>query len=390
MRILLFTGKGGVGKSTLAAATACRSAAAGHRTLVLSTDAAHSLADALDVPATGEPTEAAPNLWVQHVDAQERFERSWRDIQGYLLSVLDVAGVDPVAAEELTVIPGAEEVLALLEVRAQARTGEWDVLVVDCAPTAETLRLLALPEALGWYMTRVLPVERRVVKALKPVLTRAAGVPMPSDSVFDAVERLHAELDDVRALLTGPEASVRLVLTPEAVVLAEARRAYTFLTLFGYTVDAAVVNRVFPAGGADAWRTSWVEAQERVLADAADSFAGLDLRTSVYRDVEPVGHDQLLDLAAAVYGGDDPLSTSVRRPPLDVRQEAGGRVLALPLPLANRDDVRLARKGDELVVSVASYRRLLTLPSGLARLRVAGARVRDGELQVRFVDEETT
>lgn len=390
MRILLFTGKGGVGKSTLAAATACRSAAAGHRTLVLSTDAAHSLADALDVPATGEPTEAAPNLWVQHVDAQERFERSWRDIQGYLLSVLDVAGVDPVAAEELTVIPGAEEVLALLEVRAQARTGEWDVLVVDCAPTAETLRLLALPEALGWYMTRVLPVERRVVKALKPVLTRAAGVPMPGDSVFDAIERLHAELDDVRGLLTGPEASVRLVLTPESVVLAEARRAYTFLTLFGYTVDAAVVNRVFPAGGADAWRSTWVEAQERVLADAADSFAGLDLHTSVYRDVEPVGHEELLDLAAAVYGGDDPLSGSARRPPLDVRHEAGGRVLALPLPLASRDDVRLARKGDELVVSVASYRRLLTLPSGLARLRVAGARVRDGELQVRFVDEETT
>ena len=390
MRILLFTGKGGVGKSTLAAATACRSAADGHRTLVLSTDAAHSLADALDVPATGEPTEAAPNLWVQHVDAQERFERSWRDIQGYLLSVLDVAGVDPVAAEELTVIPGAEEVLALLEVRAQARTGEWDVLVVDCAPTAETLRLLALPEALGWYMTRVLPVERRVVKALKPVLTRAAGVPMPGDSVFDAIERLHAELDDVRTLLTGPDASVRLVLTPESVVLAEARRAYTFLLLFGYTVDAAVVNRVFPAGGADAWRTTWVEAQQRVLADAADSFAGLDLRASVYRDVEPVGHEQLLDLAAAVYGGDDPLSGAARRPPLDVRQDAGGRVLALPLPLASRDDVRLARKGDELVVSVASYRRLLTLPSGLARLRVAGARVQDGELQVRFVDEETT
>lgn len=390
MRILLFTGKGGVGKSTLAAATACRTASAGHRTLVLSTDAAHSLADALDVPATSEPTEAAPNLWVQHVDAQERFERSWRDIQGYLLSVLDVAGVDPVAAEELTVIPGAEEVLALLEVRAQARTGEWDVLVVDCAPTAETLRLLALPEALGWYMTRVLPVERRVVKALKPVLTRAAGVPMPGDSVFDAIERLHAELDDVRALLTGPEASVRLVLTPESVVLAEARRAYTFLTLFGYTVDAAVVNRVFPTGGADAWRTTWVEAQERVLVDAADSFAGLDLRRSVYRDVEPVGHEELLDLAAAVYGGDDPLSRWAGHPPLDVRQEAGGRVLALPLPLASRDDVRLARKGDELVVSVASYRRLLTLPSGLARLRVAGARVQDGELQVRFVDEETT
>jgi arsenite-transporting ATPase len=386
MRILLFTGKGGVGKSTLAAATACASAAAGHRTLVLSTDAAHSLADALDVPATGEPSEAAPNLWVQHVDAQERFERSWRDIQVYLTSVLDAAGVDPVAAEELTVIPGAEEVLALLEVRARARSGEWDVLVVDCAPTAETLRLLALPEALGWYMDRVLPVERRVVRALKPVLTRAAGVPMPEDSVFDAIERLHAGLDDVRTLLTGPDASVRLVLTPESVVLAESRRAYTLLTLFGYRVDAAIVNRVFPEGGADEWRTTWVEAQERVLADAADSFAGLDLRTSVYRAVEPVGRDQLLDLAQAVYGDSDPLAGGTERSPMTVRSSAGGLVLSLPLPLAVRDDVRLARKGDELVVSVASYRRLLTLPSGLARHRVAGARVHEGELQVRFTE----
>ena len=397
MRILLFTGKGGVGKSTLAAATACASAAAGHRTLVLSTDAAHSLADALDVPATGEPSEAAPNLWVQHVNAQERFERSWADIQGYLLSVLDVAGVDPVAAEELTVIPGAEEVLALLEVRAQAQSGEWDVLVVDCAPTAETLRLLALPEALGWYMTRVLPVERRVVKALKPVLTRAAGVPMPGDSVFDAIERLHAELDDVRAVLTGPETSVRLVLTPESVVLAEARRAYTFLTLFGYTVDAAIVNRVFPDGGADPWRTTWVEAQARILEDAADSFAGLDLWTSVYRASEPVGRGELLDLAQQVYGDTDPLAGGSAHPALSVRSTAGGRILSLPLPLAAQDDVRLARKGDELVVSVASYRRLLTLPSGLARHRVAGARVHDGQLQVRFTEptaqttsEETT
>jgi arsenite/tail-anchored protein-transporting ATPase len=388
MRILLFTGKGGVGKSTLAAATACLAAEAGHRTLVLSTDAAHSLADALDVPATGEPTLAAPNLWVQHVDAQQRFERSWRDVQGYLMSVLDVAGVDPVTAEELTVIPGAEEVLALLEVRAQARSGEWDVLVVDCAPTAETLRLLALPEALGWYMSRVLPVERRVVKALKPVLTRAAGVPMPDDSVFDAIERLHAELDDVRTVLTGPDTSVRLVLTPESVVLAEARRAWTFLTMFGYPVDAAVVNRVFPEAGADDWRSTWVAAQERVLADAADSFAGLELWTSVYRAAEPVGRDELLALAREVYDGRDPLARGGERSPMAVRAVSGGFVLSLPLPLVTKEDVGLARKGDELVLSVGSYRRLLTLPSGLARHRVAGARVRDGELQVRFAEPD--
>ena len=267
MRILLFTGKGGVGKSTVAAGTAALAAQAGHRTLVLSTDAAHSLADAFGAPVGPEPTEVAERLFVQQVDAQLRFEQSWAEIQGYLLSVLDVAGVDPVAAEELTVIPGAEEVLALLELRLHALSGEWDVIVVDCAPTAETLRLLALPEALGWYMQRVFPVERRVVKALKPVLTRAAGVPMPEDSVFDAVERLHAELDEVRELLTGPGASVRLVLTPETVVLAEARRSYTTLSLFGYRVDGVVANRVFPAEGADDWRAGWVMAQDEVLAE---------------------------------------------------------------------------------------------------------------------------
>lgn len=253
MRILLLTGKGGVGKTSLAAGTAALAAAEGHRTLVLSTDAAHSLADALGTEPGligPDPVEVAPCLHVQQVDAQLRFEQSWADIQRYLLSVLDVAGVDPVAAEELTVIPGAEEVLALLELRLHALSDEWDVIVVDCAPTAETLRLLALPEALGWYMSRVFPAQRRIVKALKPVLTRAAGAPMPGETVFDAIERLHVELDEVRALLTGPDSSVRLVLTPESVVLAEARRAYTMLSLYGYRVDGVIANRVFPADGA--------------------------------------------------------------------------------------------------------------------------------------------
>src|SRR3954451_12420624 len=186
MRIILFTGKGGVGKTTAAAGTAALAAAAGRRTLVLSTDAAHSLSDAFDVQVGAEPTPVGQRLFAQQVDAQQRFERSWTEVQGYLLSVLDAAGVDRIMAEELTVIPGAEEVLALLELRSQALSGSWDVIVVDCAPTGETLRLLALPEALGWYMDRVFPAERRIVRALRPVLAKAAGVPMPADTVFDA------------------------------------------------------------------------------------------------------------------------------------------------------------------------------------------------------------
>jgi arsenite-transporting ATPase len=400
VRVLLFTGKGGVGKSTVAAGTAALAAAAGHRTLVLSTDAAHSLADAFDVRAGCEPTMVAERLYVQQVDAQLRFEQSWAEIQGYLLSVLDVAGVDPVAAEELTVIPGAEEVLALLELRLQARSGQWDVIVVDCAPTAETLRLLALPEALGWYMTRVFPIERRVVKTLKPVLSRAAGVPMPEDSVFDAVERLHRELDEVRALLSGPEASVRLVLTPEQVVLAEARRSYTTLSLFGYRVDGVVANRVFPAEGADDWRAGWVMSQDAVLAQVAESFVGLPVWRSVYRSAEPVGVRALSDLATELYGDDDPLAPPTGEGPFRIDRTDRGAVLHLALPFVSRAEVDLARNGDELVITlrgadpgngVGSYRRLLTLPAVLARYRTTGARVERGELQVRFEEraEET-
>ena len=406
MRILLFTGKGGVGKSTVAAGTAALAAASGHRTLVLSTDAAHSLADAFGQPVGPEPTEVADRLFVQQVDAQLRFEQSWAEIQHYLLSVLDVAGVDPVAAEELTVIPGAEEVLALLELREQAGSGEWDVVVVDCAPTAETLRLLALPEALGWYMQRVLPMQRRLVRTLRPVLTRTTGVPMPEGSVFDAVERLHGELDEVRELLTGPDASVRLVLTPESVVLAEARRSWTTLSLYGYRVDGVVANRVFPAEGADEWRAGWVEAQAGVLEQVVQSFAGLPLWRSPYRPGEPVGVEALTTLASEVYAATDPLAPPAGDGPFRVVRTTDGAVLHLALPFVHRADVDLARHGDELVVTLrpaggtpstpgsgapgaaaGSYRRLLTLPAALARHRTAGARVEQGELQVRF--EET-
>lgn len=386
MRILLFTGKGGVGKSTVAAGTAALAASQGLKTLVLSTDAAHSLADAFGATVGSDPTEVADGLFVQQVDAQLRFEQSWAEIQGYLLSVLDVAGVDRVAAEELTVIPGAEEVLALLELRLHALSGRWDLIVVDCAPTAETLRLLALPEALGWYMERVLPMERRVIKALKPVLTRAAGVPMPGDSVFDAIERLHAELDQVHALLAGPEASVRLVMTPETVVLAEARRSYTSLSLFGYRVDGVVANRIFPPDGADDWRAGWVMAQDAVLAQVDQSFAGLPIWRSEYRAREPVGVAALTALAEEVYAGSDPLAKPTGHGPYRVDRTADGALLRLSLPFVTRAEVGLARNGDELVVTVGSYRRLLTLPAGLARLRVAGARVEAGELRVRFTD----
>ena len=388
MRIILFTGKGGVGKTTAAAGTAVTSARAGHRTLVLSTDAAHSLADAFGAPAGAEPTEIEPCLFVQQVDAQRRFEASWAEVQGYLLSVLDAAGVDPITAEELTVVPGAEEVLALLELRSQVRSGDWDVVLVDCAPTAETLRLLALPEALGWYMDRVFPAERRIVKALRPVLAKAAGVPMPRDDVFDAIERLHQDLEDVHRLLTGPDASVRLVLTPETVVVAEARRSLTTLSLFGYRVDGVVANRVFPSDGADPWRLTWAEAQAGVLAEVEQSFTGLPVWRSSYQAAEPVGPDALAAFAQAAYADDDPLAPPLGASPVSVSRTRSGALLRIALPFVAKSDIDLARHGEELVVTVGSYRRIVALPAALARHTVAGARVEADALQVRFLRAE--
>ncbi len=389
MRVLLFTGKGGVGKTTAAAGTATLAAHRGHKTLVLSTDAAHSLADAFDHPAGDEPVEVDAGLFVQQVDAQRRFERSWREIQGYLLTLLDAAGVDPIEAEELAVLPGAEEVFSLLEVRDQVRSGCWDLVVVDCAPTAETLRLLALPEALGWYMKRVFPMERRVFRSLRPVLSRVAGVPAPDDAVFGAVGRLHAELTEVRRVLTDRSTSVRLVLTPESVVVAEARRTLTSLSLYCYRVDGVLANRVFPDnGGADLWRAGWVAAQAEQLAEVEASFAPIPVHRSPYRAVEPVGLEELAAFAAEAYSGvGDPFAPLPAEEPLSVYRSGDDFVLSLELPFADRRQIDLARAGDELVLTVGGHRRLLALPSALRRCTVASAALADDRLSVRFTPD---
>jgi arsenite/tail-anchored protein-transporting ATPase len=388
MRILLFTGKGGVGKTTTSAATAALAASRGSKTLVLSTDPAHSLSDAYAVELGPEPTEIDTGLYGQQVDTQRAFEDSWREVQHYLRDILEQGGVDPLEAEELTVLPGAEEVLALLALREQVANGGWDTIVVDCAPTGETLRLLALPEALRWWMQRMFPAERRVMRTLRPVLTHLAGLPFPPDAVFNAVDRLSSELAEVRDLLVDPATtSVRLVVTPEAVVVAEARRTLTSLSLYGYRVDGVVANRVFPAADAehDSWRAGWVASQRVQLAEITASFPGLPLWQAAYAASEPVGLEALAALATSAYAGTDPLALVATPDPLIVEQlTADEFVMSVALPLAERGDVDLVRKGDELVLTVGSHRRTLALPSVLRRCVIDGAALRDGRLRVRF------
>jgi arsenite-transporting ATPase len=385
---VLFTGKGGVGKTTSAAATAVHAARSGLKTLVLSTDPAHSLGDALAVPLGPEPVEAAAGLYGMQIDAQKRFEESWDQLRGYLMTLLTRGGLDEVAAEELVVLPGAEEVLALLEVREQAVSGVFDAVIVDCAPTAETLRLLALPEALRWYFDRLYPTHRRIARTVRPLLGRATASALPGDDVLAAVEQLYRQLAAVQQMLTDPETtSVRLVLTPESVVLAEARRTFTSLALYGFVVDGVVANRLIPTGGDDPWRASWAAAQAVQLAEARHSFGALPVYSVPYLPAEPVGVDALGDLAELMYGDNDPLAVVPVEPTMRIaRADDGSYQLSLALPLVDRGDVALARSAEDLVITVGGHRRLVALPESLRRCEVDGASLVDGRLAVRFIE----
>lgn len=384
-RILLFTGKGGVGKTTTAAATALRCADAGLRTVVLSTDPAHSLADAFDVPLGPLAAPIVDGLWGQQLDAQERMEESWHEIQGYLREVFSWAGVDGLEAEELSVIPGLDEIFALTDIKGYAESGEWDVVVVDCAPTAETIRFLSLPDILARYMERLFPVGRRVNKILAPVLSRVTSLPMADDGVFAATSAFYERLEGVREILIDPaRTSVRLVVNPERLVIAEARRTYTYLSLFGYRVDAVIANRLLPEAVADPWFERWKALHLEHLKTIEDSFAPLPVLKVELAPEELVGVDALRGFADRVYGDLDAASILHEGQPLKITRRAGRTTLSLELPFAGKDELELGRRGDELLVKVGPYRRAITLPDSLRSRAVADASLKQGRLKVVF------
>jgi arsenite/tail-anchored protein-transporting ATPase len=384
-RVLLFTGKGGVGKTTTAAATAVRCADLGLRTVVLSTDPAHSLADALDVVLGPLAAPIAANLWGQELDAQQRLEEAWGEIQVWLLEVLAWAGVGSVEAEELTVLPGLDEVFALADIRHHATSGEWDVVVVDCAPTAETLRLLSLPDVLSWAMTRLFPVGRAVNKVVAPVLSKVARLPMAGDDVFAATQRFYERLDGVREILTDPlTTSVRLVVNPERMVIAETRRTHTYLSLFGYRVDAVVANRLLPDEVADPWFKAWKEAHAEHLLAIEEGFAPVPILRSMLAAEEPIGIDLLRELGEALYAGVRPDDRLHDGDQFTIEPDGDALVLHLPLPGASKDDLDLAQLDDELLIRVGPYRRAMVLPDSLRRRQVVDAHLEESVLLVRF------
>ena len=388
MRIVLFTGKGGVGKTTVAAATAVRAAAAGSRTLIMSTDPAHSLADSFDMPLGARATPIADRLWGEQIDAQERLEANWRDIQEFVIAFMNWAGVDAVEAEELSVIPGLDEIFSLTDVKHHVDSGRYDLLIIDAAPTAETLRLLSLPEVMNWYIERIFPVERRVVKTIRPLLSRLTSMPIADDRIFAAVERLHRNLDGVRQLLTNERmSSVRLVVNPEKMVIAEARRTYTYLSLFGYRVDAIVANRIIPPEVEDPYFGKWKDIQAEHLETIKESFEPVPILTARLFDREMVGVELLAAMGVEVYGELDPMAILHLDEPMRVHKRGASYVLSLRLPFTERADLNVFRRADELFIRVGSYKRNLALPQTLQRLDVQDASFVDDRLEVRFARE---
>jgi len=385
VRVILFTGKGGVGKTTVAAATAVRAARAGLRTLVMSTDPAHSLGDSFEAEIGSFPTEIAEHLWGQQIDAQERLEGNWREIQEYFIQLMNWAGTEAIQAEELTVIPGLDEIFSLIDVKTHAESGAFDMVVVDCAPTAETLRLLSLPEVMNWYIERIFPVERRVVKTLRPMLSRMTTLPIAGDQVFAAVERLHRNLDAVKQILVDEDvSSVRLVVNPEKMVIAEARRTYTYLGLFGYRVDAVVVNRIIPEEVVDPYFGKWKDVQAEHLQTVHESFEPVPILTARLFDREMVGLPLLVEMGDEVYGERVATDILYRDDPISVRKRGTGYILSMRLPFVSRDEMDIHRRGEELFVRVGSYKRNLILPQTLKRMVVREANFAGDHLEILF------
>jgi arsenite/tail-anchored protein-transporting ATPase len=386
-RTILYTGKGGVGKTSVAAATARRCAADGLRTVVMSTDPAHSLSDSLDAALGSEPTAVVPNLYGQEVQAQEEMERHWEAVSEWLGELLTDRGVDRISAEELTVPPGMDELFSLLQIKRHYDADEFDVVIVDCAPTGETLRLLSFPDVCTWWLEKVFPFRSGILAAARPLARTVLDVPLPGEAVFEEVERLATNLVAMNAILRDrARTSVRLVVNPDRMVVKEAMRTFTYLNLYGYLTDAVVVNRVLPEAAAEGYFADWRRSQQDNMELVRSGFAPVPVLTAPHLPHEVIGPETLDELGAELFGPDAPphelLHEDLSR---ELTSDEDGRAtLRLPLPFAERGDIDLKKAGLEVIVRVGGQKRTIMLPPALAGYETGGARFQDGALEVVF------
>lgn len=391
MRIIVHTGKGGVGKTSISAATALRCAEMGLKTIVISTDTAHSLGDSLEKEIGPEPVQLYPNLWAQEVDARYSMDKYWGLFQKYMVALFSKQGVEDVVAEEVTILPGLEEGAHLLWINKYVKEGQFDVLVVDAAPTAETLRLLSLPDVTRWWFERILTLTRGVGRVIRPIskLMRRGDV-MPDEAAFGQVEQLFDTLDSVRKLLTDPEmSSIRLVVNPEKMVIKETQRTYTYLNLYGYATDAILCNRIIPPEVTDPYFDVAKTKQQENLSFIGEAFGELPLFKAPMFGQEVGGLETLRKLATVLYGDKNPADKMFDGRTHTIESKGDGNfVLSVPLPFANKDDMDLYRSRDELTLRVGPYRRNIVLPYALWDLEIGDAKFEQSTLRIQFVKDE--
>jgi len=386
MRIILFTGKGGVGKTTLAAATALLSAKKGTKTLVISTDAAHSLSDSLGTQLSNKPKKIAPHLFGQEINALEQIEKNWGDIKSYLAALFASQGVDAIEAEEMSIFPGMEELFSLMEISNYNKTQDYDVIIVDCAPTADTLRLLSAPEITNWYLKHIFPIQRTAAKAVRPVANRVLPFPFPEDKVFGAMKKLTSQLAEMKEILDDPKkTSIRLVVNPEKMVIKETQRAFTFFSLFGYAVDLVIVNRLLPPEVRDTYFKKWKSIQATYQKMIKECFSPIPILTAELFSQEIVGVDLLNKLAEEVYGKKDPSQIFFTQKPISIEKTDGGFDLSLHLPFVKKKDLDLYQKGEDLFVRVGSYKRNILLPQSLLNYSIKDAKFDKDRLKISFI-----
>lgn len=385
MRIILYTGKGGVGKTTISAATAVRCAELGRSTIVMSTDPAHSLADSLDLKIGVKPKKIGDNLTAEEINVNEELKKNWGRIQKYITKFLKSRGFEDLVAEEFAVLPGMEELFSLLKLKDYAEHEAYDVAIIDCAPTANTVRMLSVPDVVRWYMDRFFDIERRIVKTVRPIAERIAKVPFPTDDVYDSVEDLFHKLTGMKDILANPKtSSIRLVFNPEKMVIKESQRAYSYLNLFGFTVDAVIANRIYPEEIDDPYFDRWRTTQAKYLAEAKTIFDPLPIFVGKLFDREMVGLKLLHSLADNIFGDVDPSKVFYNEPPIKTKQMDARYTMSIHLPGTSKKDLNIWVTGDELIVEVGNYRRNILLPRSLAQTEVVEAKFEGDTLNIVF------
>ena len=394
MRIIFFAGKGGVGKTSVAAATGIRAAEMGHRTVITSLDVAHSLSDIFDLEKNlldqnkGKPLKVNKNLWIQELDISEEMEKNWGNIHKYLSTLLGSTGLDEILAEELAILPGMEEISLLLYINRYAREKEFDVIILDCAPTGESLRFISIPTTLEWYIKKIFKIQRTIVKYARPVAKRVYDVPLPGDDYFDAIEYLFLRLEGVDQILVDPQiTSVRLVTNPEKIVLKETQRAFMYFCLYKMNIDAIIINRILPDAVKDIYFETFKESQRKYIERAEEYFTPTPtFYVNLFKD-EILGYDSLKDLADQIYGKKNPLERFFEGEPFTLVKEDGEYVLAMKLPFIGKGDVQLNKLSDELIVGVGSMKRRISLPRQVAASKEVRARLEGQYLFIHFKGE---